>query len=171
MYFQFHIIQKKKCNNELEEKFFPAWYTLAGYKIFRHRLNNKFVGAEARRDKKEAARNIAKPARSFRKVAALRVYTPSHFRVDTDLRRTPREISVSWNPYTHTYTHRDIRLAKAGSNIHGMKTQSDKVPPIKFFAGKTVTWTEYSPSSPCFHPAYTTESRYTADNLIPRSWE
>lgn len=40
---------------------------------------------------------------ALRKVAALRIYTP-HFRVDTDLRRAPREISVSWNPYTHAQT-------------------------------------------------------------------
>lgn len=47
--------------------------------------------------------------------------------------------------------------------------QSDKVPPIKFFAGKTMTWTECS-SATYFHSRFLStaslEARYTADNLI-----
>lgn len=47
----------------------PLIYNIQDIKyLFRHRLNNKFGVAEARGDKKEGARNIAKPARrSFEK--------------------------------------------------------------------------------------------------------
>ncbi|KAL0118487.1 hypothetical protein PUN28_009269 [Cardiocondyla obscurior] len=41
---------------------------------------------------------------------------------------------------SHTYKqrHGNVRL-KAGSNVHGMKMQSARVPSIKFHACKTVT--------------------------------
>lgn len=108
-------------------------------------------------------------ARSFSKVPALRASAHS-------TRVSPRA-RVFVHPCPCTYTcdplsHTGDRRLKAGSNIRGMKMQSDKVPPIKFFAGKTVTWTECSSAAHFrFLPAPATRrrARYTADNLIPRS--
>lgn len=136
-YFTIPLIRKQWI--ELEKRIFSrAWYCSPSIKYLF--LNNIRCGDASRQERGwfVISRN---PQEALGKVAALRVYTP-HFRVDTDLRRTPREVSVSSNP--HTYTR-----AKAGSNIHGMKMQSDKVPPIKLFDGKTATWTEYSPPT---HP-------------------
>lgn len=53
--------------------------------------------------------------------------------------------------------------------------QSDKVPPIKFLGCETMTWTECSPPPPtCISFDFLPRSpppgsRYTDDNLIPRS--